>query len=364
MHPPRARLAFPLILLSFAAVGACSKQRQEPQPQQQLEMRAIPLPGAASRVLLDYLAVDRAAGRVWVPAGETGNVDVIDTATLTIRPIGGFVTAQATVFGKTEQVGPTAVAIGDRVVYVGNRGDGKVCAIDARTASVLSWFPFTSAGGLSTTADGIAYVATTREVWATVGAPPIGEAPPENAIVVLDASEPATLRPRGKVPIGGEAEGYAVDDVHGVFYTNLADKNATLAIDVRTRGVASTWSPRCTGDGPRGLAVDAARRWLFVACTDGLVVLDAGGDGHVLDRAETGEGVDNIDYVPSRRLVYVAAAKAERLSIFNVGDAGRLTLVATAHTARGARVVVADESGRAYVADSGGGRILVFDAPQ
>jgi DNA-binding beta-propeller fold protein YncE len=238
-----------------------------------------------------------------------------------------------------------------------------VCAIDARAASTLSCFPFASAGGLSATADGIAFVATTHEVWATVGAPPIGEAPPENAIVVLDASEPATLRPKGKVPIEGEAEGYAVDDVHGVFYTNLADRNATLAIDVRTRRVAATWSPHCGGDGPRGLAVDPAMRKLFVACTDGLVVLDAGGDGRVLDHVETGAGVDNIDCVPSRRLVYVAAAKAERLSVFHVADDGKLSLVATAHTAKGARVVVADAAGRAYVADSGGGRILEFDAP-
>jgi DNA-binding beta-propeller fold protein YncE len=355
----RSPVVLPLLLLCLVAAGACSKQKP-----QHLQVRPVPLPGASSRVLLDYLAVDRAAGRVWVPAGETGNVDVIDTATTTIRPIGGFATTQATVFGKTEQVGPTAVTIGEGVVYVGNRGDGKVCAIDARAPFVLSCFPFASAGGLTATADGIAYVGMTREVWATVGAPPIGQAPPENAIVVLDASEPATLRPKGKVPIDGEAEGYAVDDAHGVFYTNLADKNATLAIDVRTRRVASTWSPRCTGDGPRGLAVDTARRVLFVACTNGLVALDAGGDGRVLDRADTGEGVDNIDYVQSRRLVYVASAKAETLSVFRVADGGRLSLVVTAHTARGARVVVADESGRAYVADSGGGRILVFDAPQ
>ncbi len=357
----RTRLMLPVLLFGLVATSACSKRTLKEQP---LQVRSVPLPGAKPRVLLDYLAVDRAAGRAWVPAGETGNVDVIDTATTTIRTIGGFATTQATVFGKTEQVGPTAVTIGEGIVYVGNRGDGKVCGIDARSASVLSCFPFASAGGLAATADGIAYVATTREVWATVGAPPIGEAPPENAIVVLDASEPATLRPKGKVPIDGEAEGYAVDDAHGVFYTNLADKNATLAIDVRTRQLASTWSPRCTGDGPRGLAVDTANRFLFVACTDGLVVLDAGADGRVLDRADTGDGVDNIDYVQSRRLVYVAAAKAERLSIFHVADGGRLSLVATAHTARGARVVVADEAGRAYVADSGGGRILVFDAPR
>jgi DNA-binding beta-propeller fold protein YncE len=313
-------------------------------------------------VILDYLAVDRAAGRVWIPAGSTGRVDVIDARTNAVAEIPGFATTETEVLGKRVMVGPTAVTVGAGVVYVGNRGDGKVCAIDARSLALLSCSPFSPAGGLASTPDGIVYVATTREVWATVGAPPIGVAPPENALVVLDASTPGAPKPKAKIPIEGEAEGYAVDDAHGVFYTNLADKNRTLAVDVRSRRALATWAPGCA-EGPRGLAVDTARRHLFVACTDGVVVLDAGREGQVLGRGETGAGVDNIDYVEERHLLYVAAAKAERLTVFHVDPGGALRVAATAHTARGARVVVADAAGRAYVADSGGGRILAFDVP-
>jgi hypothetical protein len=74
------------------------------------------------------------------------------------------------------------------------------------------------------TPDGIAYVGATREVWATVGAPPLGVSPPDKAIVILDASIPGTLKHKGRVAIDGEAEGYAVDEAGGLFYTNLADK--------------------------------------------------------------------------------------------------------------------------------------------
>jgi len=43
-------------------------------------VHTIDLPGASSAgVSLDYLAYDRAHGRVWVPAGENGTVAVIDT---------------------------------------------------------------------------------------------------------------------------------------------------------------------------------------------------------------------------------------------------------------------------------------------
>ena len=46
--------------------------------------------------------------------------------------------------------------------------------------------------------------------------------------------------------------------------------------------------------------------------------------------------------------------------MFRVDDAGALTQVGSAPTAKGARVVVADAAGTAYVADSSGGRILQF----
>ena len=42
------------------------------------EVKPIILPGATGAVALDYFAHDRATGKVWVPASNTGSVDVID----------------------------------------------------------------------------------------------------------------------------------------------------------------------------------------------------------------------------------------------------------------------------------------------
>jgi len=44
-------------------------------------VKPINLPGATGTIALDYFAYDRATGKVWVPASNTGSVDVIDEAT-------------------------------------------------------------------------------------------------------------------------------------------------------------------------------------------------------------------------------------------------------------------------------------------
>src|SRR5258706_11286944 len=93
---------------------------------------ALPLPGAPpDGMSLDFLALDRGRHRVWVPAGGTGSVDVIDTKTKDIRRIEGFPTAEVERRGKKRMVGPSSAILGDGFVYVGNRADSSLCAVDA-----------------------------------------------------------------------------------------------------------------------------------------------------------------------------------------------------------------------------------------
>jgi hypothetical protein len=107
------------------------------------------------------------------------------------------------------------------------------------------------------------------------------------------------------------------------------------------------------------VAVDSGRGVVFVACTDHIVVLDAAKDGAVVASAPVGAGIDNIDYVESRHELFVAAAKPAKLAVLRFED-GKLSTVRTAATARGARVVVADDAGTAFVGDPAGGRVLVI----
>jgi hypothetical protein len=44
----------------------------------QFTVKPLPLPGATGLVMLDYFAYEPTSRRLWVPAANTGSVDVID----------------------------------------------------------------------------------------------------------------------------------------------------------------------------------------------------------------------------------------------------------------------------------------------
>jgi DNA-binding beta-propeller fold protein YncE len=310
------------------------------------EVTAIALPGAPpDGVLLDYLVVDRPRHRVWVPAGGTGRVDVIDTRTGELRSVEKFPAADVERGGKKRRVGPSSVTVGDGVVYVGNRADSSVCAVDASTLAL---------GGCATLPsmpDGVAYVARTKEVWVTT--------PRDQTITILDVATPATPKVAGTIKLEGDPEGYAVDDGRESFYTNLEDKDRTLRISTATRKVTATWKPECGESGPRGLTLVPEGPFLVVACTDHVKVLAAAADGRILSKIDTGTGLDNLDYLPVRRAIYAAAAGAAALTVARVDEKGVLTKIASTPTAQGARNAVVADDGVAYIADGREGKILV-----
>jgi DNA-binding beta-propeller fold protein YncE len=335
------------IVLLVSVIG-CGHTSQTAAPPTAL--RSIALPGApADGVFMDYLAYDRAHHRVWVPAGNTGSVDVIDVRSGAVTRIEGFPTQEMERRGKKRIVGPSSATVAGSHVYVGNRGDSSVCAVDA--SSLVKAGCVT----LDSMPDGLAYVAATHEVWVTT--------PRDKSIRILDVSSAEAPKLAGSMSFEGEPEGYAVDDMRGIFYTNLEDKDRTLAIDVKSRQITKTWLPSCGEDGPKGLALDTELDYLFVACTDHVMVLDAGHEGKQLSKVDTGEGVDNIDYVPKRHELYAAAARAARLTVARVDAKGTLQAVAVVPTATGARNAVATDDGAAYLTDSPEGKLLVI-APE
>ena len=89
-----------------------------------------------------------------------------------------------------------------------------------------------------------------------------------------------------------------------------------------------------------------------------MVNLDTAHDGKVLDSIQTGAGLDNIDYLPEKKILYAAAGQAATLTIAEVGDDGKFHLKATVPTVKGARSVVAAGNETAYVIDPAEGKIL------
>ena len=343
---------FLAVLILFIVTVAAGQETGS----REFAIKSLPLPGTNGLVTLDYFAYDYTSRRLWVPAANTGSVDVIDTATDQIKRVEGFSVSQVELRGKLRSVGPSSVAIGDGVVYIGSRADSKICVINARTLNLGACIAFAPpSAGMAAAPDGLIYIAATRELWATSGAPPIGIPAADRSIKILSASRRTNLTPAGKIPLPGSAEGYAVDNIHGRFYTNIEETGQTVAIDVRKRTVVSTWR---SCDHPSGVAVDSKRGFVFVACGDHVIVLDAGQDGRLAGSIPTGAGVDNIDYAEGTGLLYAAAAEAAQLTIARVDNNGRPTSLAIVPTTKGARSVVAGTGGYAYLIDPLGGSIL------
>jgi DNA-binding beta-propeller fold protein YncE len=304
----------------------------------------LALPGAgADGVLMDYIIFDPRTRTVWAPAGNTAAIDVVDIATRHIAQVTGFPTQEVERGGRKRTIGPSSATLGEAgTVYVGNRGDSSVCAVDE--AKLVRG----TCGTLDSSPDGIAYVAKTKEVWVTT--------PRDKSIRVLDAT---TLAQKARIAFDGDPEGFAVDAARNRFYTNMEDKDLTLAIDLTSHATVATWKPGCGEAGPRGLRMAEAEGFLIVACTNKIETLDAGHDGAILGSVDTGAGVDDLDYTPANHMVYVGAAKDAKLTIASLDAKGALASVVVVPTKQGARNPAAAADGSVYLANSQGGELVV-----
>ncbi|HEY0252704.1 MAG TPA: hypothetical protein VGC41_14310, partial [Kofleriaceae bacterium] len=331
-------------LCFLAACGSPPARTPHAEVAPTFKRSVIALPGAgADGVLMDYLLFDTRTDSVWVPAGNTGSVDVIDARTHAVSRISGFPTKEVERKGQMRTVGPSAAALGAAgTVYVGSRGDQTVCAVDEKTLKKGT------CGTLDAMPDGIAYVASTREVWVTT--------PRDRSIRILDAT---TLAQKARLEFDGEPEGFAVDGTRGVFYTNLEDKDLTLAISLASHETTATWHPTCGEDGPHGLRLAEHEGQLIVACPAEVHVLEVV-HGALVGKLAVGDGVDDVDLDPASHLVYAAGGEAGTITIATLAANGSLARYATAPTDKGARNAVVSAGGEVFVAHSHGGQIVVL----
>ncbi|MBV9268728.1 MAG: hypothetical protein JO061_21345 [Acidobacteriaceae bacterium] len=312
-------------------------------------VRTLALPDhGKGNITMDYIAYDPKTGYVWVPAINIGSVYVVDTSNDNVREISGFATNEVEVRGRKRAQGPSGVSIGDGVVYIGDRADSSVCAIDEKTLARKT------CGHIDSTPDGVVYVAPTKEVWVT--------APRDNSVRILDSE---TLSQKEKLTFEGRPEGYTVDARRGRLYMNYEDKDLTTAIDLKTHQTVAKWQSSCGEDGPHGLSVDQDAGYLFVACSTQAEVLDAGHNGERLSSINTGDGVDDLNYSPVTHMLYVGAANDARLTVARIDTGGKLSLVAEVPAHEGARNGVVTKNGTVYLAHSQLGQLagLIVASP-
>ncbi len=336
-----------LIVVAIGAIAVGLQAADENNANYTVHILALPDHGHGN-ITMDYIAFDPKTGYVWVPAINIGSVDVVDTSKGSVREISGFATKELEVKGRKRAQGPSGVSIGEGVVYIGDRADASVCALDEMTLARKT------CGHIDSTPDAVVYVASTKEVWVT--------APSDNSVRILDSQ---TLSQKEKLTFEGRPEGYAVDAKRGRFYMNYEDKDLTTAIDLKTHKTVAKWQPSCGKEGPHGLSLDEDAGHLFVACSTRAEVLDAGHNGEKLSSIDTGDGVDDLTYSAATHMLYVGAAKDSRLTVARVDATGQLSQIAVVKTHEGARNGVVTKDGTVYLAHSQLGKLagLVVVSP-
>jgi len=304
----------------------------------------IRIPDGKQGIDFDDIDFLPALGKVSIPAGQTGMLILIDPASRAITNSYRVTPAAANV--KSHEQGTSSAAYGDGYIYASDHAMPGVVVLDARDGKVIQSIR------LGSGPDYVRYLESRHELWITE--------PRAQQIQVFSVKTGAKLviTLNSNIPITGGPESLVFDAESNRAYTNLW-KSKTVVIDITTHKQVAEWNNSC--DGPRGLALDAAKSFLFVACTEGKVaVLDVKHDGKLLATAKSGAGIDIISYNPKSGHLYVPGARSASMTMFKVTPSGSLHALAVYHTVKGAHCVTDDGAGRVFVCDPHAGTILEY----
>lgn len=333
---PTSNLKFMIVALAITMVAA--GEAIAPKP--------LPLPGGESGIGFDDMGFAPSIHRVMVPAGRSGNLDLIDPDTMQVTAIGGFSSRKSFGGGHSQVV--TSADEGRGLLFATDRDARQLIVIDPKKLSVIATAPLASGP------DYVRYVAATNEVWVTE--------PSAARIEVFSLPQNGASKPVHVdfISIAGGPESLVIDNKRGRANTHLWT-DTTLGIDLKTRKIASRWKNGCRGS--RGIAIDDARGFLFVGCDEGkLNVLDLN-TGAQLGSASSGSGVDIIAYNSHLAHAYMPGEESATMAIVGISRKGAATVLATVKTAEGAHCAAADDRDQVYVCDPANGRVLIVKDP-
>jgi YVTN family beta-propeller protein len=158
-----------------------------------------------------------------------------------------------------------------------------------------------------------------------------------NSVTVIN-SKTATVS--ATIPLGGTPEFAAADEKAGRVYCNIEDKNEVAVIDADKHEVVAHWllSP---GEGPSGIALDSAHHRLFSGCHNKMMVMLDTESGKVVDTVPIGAGVDGCAFDDASQLAFASCGGGTTTIAREVAP-GKLTVIQTLNTERGARTMALD----------------------
>jgi hypothetical protein len=309
-----------LILLAILALNIYLSTRPAAKTIKAGGIVSIPTPFRVGRPFIDYMTISGA--RLYAGYASNGLVGVVDTAT------NGAV---ATIDGLTRVHGIAIVA--DRNLgFASSSGDNVVGVFDLATNKLLQKIP----GGDGP--DAIIYDEQAHLVYVANHSGKTG--------TLID---PMNLKAVATIPLGGEPEYPQADPMTGMIYQNLEDTSELVVIDPAKQAVVKRYKLD-PGEGPTGLALDAADHRLFSSTGNRkLIVLDTD-TGAVVAVLPIGAGVDGAGYDPDLRRVYTANGIGT-MTVIQQDSPDRYHVLENASTHFGGHSLVVDPAThRVYVA--------------
>lgn len=265
-----------LILLAIVALNIYLFTRPPGKTMKPAGTISIPAPFRLVRPFIDYLAIS--GPRLYAGYASQGLVGVVDTDTN--RPV-------ATVDGLTRVHG-VALVPERSLGFATSSGDNVIGVFDLATDKLLGKIP----GGDGP--DAIIYDDDAHLVYAANHDGKTG--------TLID---PATQSVVATIALGGEPEYPQADPATGLIYQNLEDTSELVVIDPAQKAVVKRYK-LAPGEGPTGLALDAAHHRLFSATRNKKLIVMNTETGAVVADLPIGTGVDGAGYDPGLQRVYTA----------------------------------------------------------
>src|SRR5579863_1727134 len=286
-------------------------------------LRTIHLGGAGG---WDYVTVDSAARRVYIPRGT--HIMVIDADS------GKLV---GDIQGMNGLHGVAVAPEFNRGFVTGNKTEkeGTIYVFDLKTLQLTS-----SMKSNSIDTDSLEYDPSTKRVYVNNG--------DGMNLTVVDA---ATAKVVGSMDFNANPEAAAADG-KGSIFQDYEDKGQVVEYDAMKLTIKNKWpTPGC--DAPVGMAMDKANRRLYIGCrgkggtAPGVLIVMNADTGKVVASMPIAIGVDGDVFDPATGNVYAACrdsgdGKSGATYIFHADSPDKISLVATVKTIYGARTVALD----------------------
>jgi DNA-binding beta-propeller fold protein YncE len=108
------------------------------------------------------------------------------------------------------------------------------------------------------------------------------------------------------IPVSGVPEFIGYDLVSDRLYQNIKNKNSVSVINPKTNKVEAEWST-LPATGPHGLAIDSAKKHLFIAGHNGQLVEIDIASGKVVSQVAIAPGTDQISFDSNAGIIYCAS---------------------------------------------------------